>query len=797
MQTPRVRNNAFGAPGIEPRWTSSRKDAVGTAYSSSSRIWYTIRRGILTEVYYPTVDRPQIRDLQFLITDGETFFHEEKRQLQSTIKVIPGSLGYEITNSDPSGKYSIVKTIISDPHLPCILIKAKLVTNIARADKLKLYVLCSPHLGGKGNGNNAQVVDIAGRQILTANRDNNWLALGASANFTKTSCGYVGASDGWTDLADNFQMDWEFDSAVDGNVAVTGLISIGANEEFTLGLSFGHGEHSAIATLFQALATPFDTQLARFVEQWERTARGKINLSNFSKDNGSLFEESYKILLSHEDKLNPGALIASLSIPWGEDRGDVDLGGYHLVWPRDMVNSATALLAAGNKETAQRALIFLAASQRPDGSFPQNFWVNGDAYWDGLQMDELSFPILLAWHLHSEGALSDFDPYLMVTHAARYIVLHGPVTQQDRWEEVGGYSPSTLAVNIASLICSSIFAQANGDQSTAVFLSDYADYLRNHLEEWTVTTKGRLHPYIKKHFIRINPAKSAQTCCHPNDGEVHIANRTAGSQTIFPVRDIVDGGFLELVRYGIYAADDPLIVDSVKVIDKVLKVDTPFGPCWHRYNNDGYGQNDDGTAFNGSGVGRGWPLLTGERAHYELAAKGNVDSLIKTLESFASGNGPIPEQIWDAEDLPDKYLYTGRPTGSAMPLAWAHAEYIKLLRSVRDGKIFDLIPEVYQRYVVNPAHGKPIEIWRKNWQIQYIKPGLTLRVLAEQKFRLRWSIDDWQTMHDTESTTTALDIDYADIEIDVAQEDQICFTFFWLDSNKWEGYDFHVTISAS
>jgi len=797
MQIPDVRNTAFGAPGIEPRWTSSRKDAVGTAYSSSSRIWYTIRRGILTEVYYPTVDRPQIRDLQFLITDGKSFFHEEKRELQSTIKVIPGSLGYQITNSHPSGMYSIVKTIISDPHLPCILMKAKLVSNIGAADKLKLYVLCAPHLGGKGNGNNAQVIDIAGRQVLTANRGNSWLALGASANFAKTSCGYVGASDGWTDLANNFQMDWEFDCAVDGNVAVTGLISVGANEEFTLGLAFGHGAHSAIATLFQALATPFDSQVTRFVEQWERTARGKIDLSKSSQDNGSLFEASFKILLAHEDKLNPGALIASLSIPWGEDRGDVDLGGYHLVWPRDMVNSATALLAAGNKETAQRALIFLAASQRPDGSFPQNFWVNGDAYWSGLQMDELSFPVLLAWHLHSQGALSNFDPYMMVKQAARYMVLHGPITQQDRWEEVGGYSPSTLAVNIASLICSSIFAQAKGDQSTAAFLNDYADYLKNHLEEWTVTTNGRLHPEIKKHFIRINPAKSAQQCLHPNDGQVCIANRSPGSETMFPASDIVDAGFLELVRYGIYAADDSLIVDSVKVIDKVLKVDTPFGPCWHRYNNDGYGQNDDGTAFTSSGVGRAWPLLTGERAHYELAAHRNVDSLIKTLESFASGNGPIPEQIWDAEDLPNKYLFAGRPTGSAMPLAWAHAEYIKLLRSVRDGKVFDLIPEVYQRYVGNPAHCKPIEIWRKNWQVQSVKPGLTLRVLAEERFRLRWSIDNWQTMHDTESSATAINIDYVDIEIGVDQKDHIRFTFFWLDPNKWEGSDFQVTMSAS
>ena len=534
--------------------------------------------------------------------------------------------------------------------------------------------------------------------------------------------------------------------------------------------------------------------MLRFVEQWKRTARDKVPLGKWSTDGGRLFDASYKILMAHEDKLNPGALIASLSIPWGEAKGDEDLGGYHLVWPRDMVNSATGLLAAGNRETPLRALVFLAASQREDGSFPQNFWISGDAYWQGLQMDELSFPILLAWRLRSENALSNFDPYPMVKMAARFMVLHGPITQQDRWEEVGGYSPSTLAANIASLICASCFARARGDDSTADFLNDYADFLRCHIEDWTVTSEGTLHPEITNHFIRINPSKSAEDYVHPDEAQVFIANRKPGTQTVFPAKDIVDAGFLELVRYGIFAPDDPLILQSLKVVDHVLKFDSQFGPCWRRYNHDGYGQDEDGGPFVHWGVGRPWPLLTGERAHFELAAGRDVNSYIKTMESFASENGPIPEQIWDGEDLPESFLFSGKPTGSAMPLAWAHAEYIKLLRSVNDGKVFDLISEVYDRYAGGASQCKLIEIWRTNWQVPRMKPGHTLRIQAERNFSLHWSTDNWHTAHDTTSSGTALGIFYFDLEVGFQQKDSVCFTFFWLDSETWDGHDYRVSI---
>jgi glucoamylase len=267
---------------------------------------------------------------------------------------------------------------------------------------------------------------------------------------------------------------------------------------------------------------------------------------------------------------------------------------------------------------------------------------------------------------------------------------------------------------------------------TAQFIEEYADFLESHLEAWTVTTEGTLLPEIKRHYIRINPVDihNPHPNEDPNQGMLAIANRPPGSQWQFPAKEIVDAGFLELVRYGIRTPCDPLIVDSLKVVDAVLKVDTPLGWCWHRYNHDGYGQQEDGGPFLHYGKGRAWPLLTGERGHYELAAGHDVQPFIQAMEAFASDTGLLPEQIWDEPDYPDSHLYFGKPTGSAMPLAWAHAEYIKLLRSVRDGKVFDWIPEVANRYLGNSKPTQFLEIWKFNRQICTLKAGYRLRIQA-------------------------------------------------------------------
>jgi len=787
-------NHAFGGPGIKPRWTSAAKEAIGTSYSTASRVWFTLWRGIITEVYFPTVDQPQIRDLQFLITDGETFFHEEKRDLISTAERELGSLSCKITNVDPGGRYTIVKQIICDPHLSCVLQHTKVIADEAMLKKLKLYVLCAPHMKVGGSGNNAQIAEVAGKRLLTAWKQGTWLAMGATKDFGKMSCGFVGASDGWTDINDSYTMDWEFDCAFNGNVALTGEFSLSDSAEFTLGLAFGFGAHSASATLLQSLDIPFEDQKARFADQWSRARRDIEGLENASLDQGLLARGSYKILLAHEDKINPGGLIASLAIPWGESKGDEDIGGYHLVWPRDLVNSATGLLAAGNLSTPLRALVFLAASQKADGGFPQNFWINGDPYWSGTQLDEVAFPIMLAWRLCNQNALKHFDPYVMVMKAATFLVLNGPITQQERWEENGGYSPSTLAANISALICAASFARLRNDEQTASFFEDYADYMKCHLHDWTVTNNGSLHPEIKEHFVRINPVRQAFDSQDLDHNIVHISNRAPGEQADFAAKDIVDAGFLELVRYGILPAQCEIISNSVAVVDYCLKVETPNGPSWRRYNHDGYGQGPNAEPFVSYGIGRAWPLLTGERGHYELACGRSADTYIKAMEAFASPCGPIPEQVWDAADLPDKHMFLGKPTGSAMPLAWAHAEYLKLLRSKSDGKVFDLIPEVKKRYVDDPNICKLFETWRHNWQIAEVRRGFTLRVLVEQPFILKWTRNDWQSAEDLLSTDLSVGVSYIDLSVPFDQTAPLTFTFCDKKTSQWDGTNYSVAV---
>lgn len=791
---------APGGPGIEPRWTRGAKDAVGTAYAVSSRVWYTLANGVLTEVYYPTIDTPQIRDFQFLVTDGETFFHDERRQMITTMTDLgSAALGVKVVNRDPDGRYAIEKEIIGDPHLSCVLIHTKLNILEEWKGKLRLYLICAPHLEIGGMHNNGEVMISKGHKLLMAYRDDIVLAIGATIPLSAASCGFVGVNDGWTDLSHNFKLDWEYDCALDGNIALTGELDLSRGTQFTVGLGFGHTRHNAAAMLGQSLAIPFDTIKANFLDQWHRTAKRLTLLDRIAPEDSMLFSRSVNLLLAHEDKLYPGAMIASLSIPWGEDKGDDDVGGYHLVWTRDMVNGATALLAVGDTATPLRALIYLAITQREDGGFYQNFWIDGRPYWTGVQLDETSFPIILAWRLWKADALANFDPYQTILLACGFLIREGPTTAQDRWEEASGYSPSTLASVITALICASEFMEARGDKHTADFARMHADFLESHIEQWTVTNKGTLVPGITRHYIRINPALSVKGICPDEDPDCYelvLANQKPGERYIYPANQIVDPGFLELVRFGIRKPGDPLIENSLKVIDAVLKVETPNGPCWKRYNHDGYGQRDDGGSFDAWGVGRPWPLLTLERATYEASAGRDIEVYLKAVENFSTGIGLIPEQIWDAPDLPSKYLFFGKATGAAIPLMWAHGEYVKLLRSVADKKMFDVIEPVSQRYLND--HPRPVlENWKMNRQIQSVPAGCLLRIKVSSPFVLHWSIDEWKTTQDTSSTPTSLGIEYVDIEVKESQSTPLRFTFYWPQDAAWQGVNYQVAIRAA
>ncbi len=797
--------SAFGQPGMEPRWTSSSKEAVGTAYSTSSRVWFTLSHGILNEVYFPTIDRPQIRDLQFLVTDGESFFHEERRDLDSKIACLEGdTLGFNVTSADPEGRYRIVKQIITDPYQPCVLMHTRIEASPEWAGRLQCYALLAPHLEMGGWGNSARCFHSAGKDVLVACKGNTYLALGVSTRFTRMSCGYVGNSDGWQDLTNNFRMDWQFEHADAGNIAVMGQIDLGATNEFILGLAFGNGLQRAATTLAQSLSLPFEQHRSKFIEQWRRRCCDVAFLQEATHDKGLLSRISHNLLLAHEDKTFAGAIIASASIPWGEYKSDEDIGGYHLVWTRDMVNSAMGLLACGNTATPRRALVYLACSQLANGSFPQNFWLNGTPYWSGIQLDQVAFPIMLAWRLWKMNALAEFDPYPMVKAGAAFLIRQGPMTAQERWEEASGYSPATLAATIAALICAADFACARGETQAARFMEDYADFLESHLEAWTVTTQGSLVADIPRHYIRIHPTAVGDLAPleDPDKGTLTVLNQPPGEPWQYPAKDIIDAGFLELVRYGIRKPGDVLIEDSLRVVDAVLKVETPFGPCWHRYNHDGYGNQKDGGPYLGYGKGRAWPLLTGERGHYEFAAGRDAGTYIRAMEKLAFNCELLPEQVWD-EDNPELGMRLGLPTGAAMPLMWAHAEYIKLLRTVTDGQVFDCIPIVAEHYQ-NKRGRQDLEIWKPVRQIRSAKPGQTLRIQVPGAFRLHWSCDEWQKVNDVAAEASGLGIYFVDIPLAKTQRAPVRFTFFGLEAvdipffkrerEQWEGRDYAVEV---
>jgi glucoamylase len=805
---------AFGNPGMEPRWTSSVKDAVGTAYSASSRIWFTVSHGILNEIYHPTIDHPQTRDMELLVTDGTSFVHEEKRDLIPNFEYLHSeALGVRYVNKDPDERYELVKEIVCDPHHSVVLMHVHLEAGPNGTEEflnsLKIYALLAPHMDGGGGGNSARAVDVAGRKVLVAFKNRWTLAMAADCGFSRVSCGFVGSSDGWHDLIENFRMDWEFGSATNGNLAIMGEVNLGGSRDFTIGIGIGDSHHSALSKTMGALSIPFAQNSSRFLEQWQRAA-SPYRLAFKSGDRGLLMQTSHNILLAHEDKTYSGAFVASASIPWGQAKSDDDLGGYHLVWTRDMVQTATALLACGRVDTARRALVYLACTQRPDGSFAQNFWIDGRPYWTGVQLDEVAFPLILTWRLWKAGGLGKWDVFPFVERAAGFLVKNAPITHQERWEENSGYSPSTLAAVISGLLCAAEIVRDHKADETGTFLEEFADWIESHLEDWTVTNDGVLLPEVKRHYMRIRPPETGEAPSREGPGTemIHLNNRPPGTRYEFEAREIIDAGFLELVRYGIRSADDPLMIDSLKVVDAVLKRDLPQGVGWLRYNFDGYGQRADGGPYKGTGQGRVWPLLTGERAHYELAAGHDITDLIKTYEGYATAGNMLPEQVWDEPDMPLRHLKLGGPAGSACPLVWAHAEYLKLLRSAVDGRVFDRIEPVYQRYGRfksehghhrsshhGRSHDKRTEMFSLRRPIQTIQPGSTLRLLNEKRFLVISSDDGWASQRTTDSHSFGSAGFAADIvPAEKTNPSELSLTFFWPDENRWLGRNYTIRI---
>ena len=792
---------APGWPGIPPRWTSSAKSGVGTALNQHSKVWFTLSHGILNEVYFPRVDQACTRDMGFIVTDGREFFSEEKRHCTFENRPCePGVPVYELINTDIYGRYRIHKEVLTDPYRNVVLQKVRFEPLQGGLSDYRLFALLSPHLANCGYGNTGWTGEYKGFALFFAEHDGITLGLASSALWRKMSVGFVGASDGWQDISQHFQMEWEYTRAENGNIACTGEVDLVACKgEFVLALGFGSMWTEAGQQARSSLFEDYGEVRAHYISQWKNWHEKLLKLDEPRRQN-DLYRTSTSVLRTHESKDFLGGIIASLSIPWGFNKGDEDLGGYHLVWPRDLVETAGALLAAGAVTDAVRVLRYLEATQEADGNWAQNLWLDGRPYWSGIQMDETAFPILLIDLMRREApeALGKLDRWWpMVRKAVSFIIRNGPVTQQDRWEEDAGYSPFTLAAEISALLAGAEIADLTGYPDQAQTMRDAADAWNDNIERWTYATGGDLAQQlgISGYYVRIAPPDT-DGAASPTQGFVPIKNRPPG-QDGQSAYHIISPDALALVRFGLRAADDPRIVNTLRAIDALLAVELPQGPCWYRYNGDGYGEHKDGSAFDGTGIGRPWPLLAGERAHFALAGghRDEAEAMLTVMENSTAGNSRLlPEQVWDAADIPALELFRGRPTGSACPLVWAHSEYIKLRRSIRDGKIFDQPPQTVQRYL-KEKHVRQIFGWRFNNKTRSVPRNKTLRIVLLLPGRVHWTIDNWTTAHDTDTRDTGLGIHVLDLPTaSLPSGAEALFTFFWPNENRWDGTDYRVRV---
>ncbi len=765
---------APGWPGIEPRWTSSAKQGVGSSLSPANRVCFTLSHGIFNEIYYPRVDQACTRDMGMLVASDDGFFSEEKRNCGHAVSMIaPGVPAYALTNTCTEGRYRVHKEILTDPARETLLQHTRFTALVGPVSSYRLYVLLAPHIGNRGRENTGWIGDYKGVGMLFAERDAVCIALACSTPWLNRSVGFVGVSDGWQDVRRNGRMTWSWDRAENGNIALMAEVDLTAPKgDFVVALGFGRNAAEAGNRALASLSDGFDHAKEAYLEEWTRWQENLRWHPDEPKGRGQareadLFRVSTSVIRVHEAKSFPGGMIASLSIPWGYAKGDDDLGGYHLVWPRDLVETAGGLLAAGGVETVRRVLHYFQSTQEADGHWPQNMWLDGTPYWAGIQMDESALPILLV-DLAARRAVVDKAEsarlWPMVRRAAQFIVCNGPVTQQDRWEEDPGYSPFTLAAEIAALLAAADMAEAQGEGRIAAYLRDTADAWNDGIERWIYARGTDLarQTGVEGYYVRIAPPEVAEASS-PLGGYVPIKNRPPG-QDVESAARIVSPDALALVRFGLRSAADPRIVNTVRVIDSLLKVDTPRGPAWHRYNDDGYGEKEDGSAFDGTGIGRAWPLITGERGHYELAAgrREEAERLCAAMEAFAGDGGLLPEQVWDASDIPQRELRFGGPSGSAMPLLWAHAEYLKLRRSLADGKVFDMPSQTVKRYVVEDRHS-PYAAWRLNQKCRTIPSGKTLRIELSREAVVRWSVDGWTHEDTARSLPTGLGMHIVDL----------------------------------
>ncbi|MGI8919275.1 MAG: glycoside hydrolase family 15 protein [Pyrinomonadaceae bacterium] len=681
---------APGAPGLDAHWPSAAKNGFGTSHTLASKVWFTLNNGVLTEVFYPTLDVPNVQMLQFVFVsaDGKRV-ETEAEDMEHELEVLdPAALTFRQISKGRRGDYTITKTYVTDPERSSILIDVQFHSAAKPLCFCRLYLYYDPSLNNSGMHDSGW---IDGEWLVTSDADKTSALTVTKYVLDDSTSGYLGTSDGLTQLRRSGSVN-PYIRADKGNVVQMARLRFPlglprSSERFTVVLSFGRNQREAIANGQASVRKDFEVAKAEYSQGWHEYVK---SLPLVGEKYQPQFNMAAMVLKGLEDKTHRGAMIASPSNPWGggANANEPMVSGYHAVWSRDLYHVATAFLALGDRAAANRALDYLfKVQQKPDGSFPQNSWVDGRPIGGGLQMDQVALPLVLAYQLER----TDRRTWLKhIKPAAELIVSKGPATEQERWEEKRGYSPSTIAAQIAGLVCAAHFASINNDKLTGNRYLKRADEWLRQLESWTATTNGS---HLKSsYYLRITEDPD------PNDGDKIEINSGGG---VYDEREIVDAGFLELVRLGIKPADDPLIVRTLNVIDKLIKAETPGGPGWYRYNHDAYGETANGGKYDGrTGIGRLWTLLTGERGEYDIA-NGSLSAArtkLNAMMSFANDGLMIPEQVWDRRESPRAELQFGKGTGSATPLAWSMAQFIRLSVNIKSKHNVETPRIVAERY---------------------------------------------------------------------------------------------------
>jgi len=705
--------------------------AFGAAPGPKSKVWYTLVDGALSEVFFPTIDRVALHELRFFASAG-------------------GAPPVDSTHHE----YRLTKDFFSDPEENAILISATFTPELP---DVRLYMQASAHWQPGSEGNFGQILDTHPPALLMRQQDV-WICI--VGPFSRATIGYFQSSDLQVDLSDaDGYLTTSYDRAGPGNVAVGAEIGMRAGT-FQLAIGFAHTRADAEEVARHVLQKGATTVRAAFERAWRGLPDLPQALGKVSGDEGMLARASLAVLRCLEDKSHPGAFVAAPASPWGESNHNGN-HVYHLVWPRDLCRIATALLDSGDKPAALRAFRHLQSRQRPDGGWYQNWFVDGTPHWTSTELDQVALPILLAWRLGVAGCL-DHDPFpTMVRPAAQFLIREGPLTQLDRWEDLGGLSPSTLAACVAALVVAAEFAHEAGEHVAAGHLRAVADYWNDRVETWCSTPAGQ--------YVRL----AADPDHRPTEGAIAPE-------------------FLELVRYGLRRPKDERILRSLQGVDATLKVSLPAGPGWRRYAGDLYGEKDDGSPWDGSGRGRAWPVLTGERARHFFSMGLPAAEIVRSLEGFAGPGLMLPEQVWDSADLPAKGLYFGRATGSATPLGWAHAEYLELLVTIALAGFPDIVLPARRRYTEGSTH-EPAFVWTHRHQITRLAPGRRLRVQLPRPGAVHYTFDEWKTFGEVEAMDTTLGVWVAEVPSNKLPAGS---TFSWTAHymTGWEGKNYTLNV---